>query len=129
MDRVAIPLGLMGAVVHGQGESLTAPLIVEIDGQAARRELSRARRQRAGEVGDSFGRPRCGTPTTVREDVRTRATTEDMLRAAGVAVDERGRWRGRVVTLPPGRPRRHDWFVPGDPSQAAFFAVLGAVAP
>jgi 3-phosphoshikimate 1-carboxyvinyltransferase len=65
--------------------------------------------------------------TIVTEDVRTRATTEVMLRAAGVTVLSEDVGEGRRVTLSPGRPRRHDWHVPGDPSQAAFFAVLGAI--
>lgn len=127
MDRVAIPLGLMGSVVHGQGESLTAPLSVETTGRlsgvsyhvpVASAQVKSAILL-AGLVAD--------TPTTVHEDVRTRATTEVMLRAAGVAVTSENDGEGRVVTVTPGRPVRHDWFVPGDPSQAAFFAVLGAV--
>ena len=67
--------------------------------------------------------------TRVSEDVRTRRTTEEMLAAAGVHIDSRDVGDGREVTVRPGRPRRHDWHVPGDPSQAAFFAVLGAVHP
>ncbi|MGH9020452.1 MAG: 3-phosphoshikimate 1-carboxyvinyltransferase, partial [Acidimicrobiales bacterium] len=34
---------------------------------------------------------------------------------------------GRDVTLTPGRPLAREWRVPGDPSQAAFFCVLGAI--
>jgi 3-phosphoshikimate 1-carboxyvinyltransferase len=33
------------------------------------------------------------------------------------------------VTLKPGRPTTASWQIPGDPSQAAFFCVLGAVHP
>jgi 3-phosphoshikimate 1-carboxyvinyltransferase len=127
MDRVAIPLGLMGAVVRGPGEPLTAPLSVETTGRlkAVDYHVPVASAQvksavlLAGLVADA--------PTTVREDVRTRATTEVMLRTAGVTLTSDDDGDGRVVTVTPGRPLRHDWFVPGDPSQAAFFAVLGAV--
>jgi 3-phosphoshikimate 1-carboxyvinyltransferase len=36
---------------------------------------------------------------------------------------------GRSVTVQPGRPLARNWLVPGDPSQAAFFAVLGCIHP
>jgi 3-phosphoshikimate 1-carboxyvinyltransferase len=65
--------------------------------------------------------------TVVSESLRTRTTTEDMLHDAGVTISTVTAGEGRTITLAPGRPRRHDWFVPGDPSQAAFFAVLGAI--
>jgi 3-phosphoshikimate 1-carboxyvinyltransferase len=42
-------------------------------------------------------------------------------------VTSRDTGEGREIILRPGRPTRHDWFIPGDPSQAAFFAVLGAI--
>jgi 3-phosphoshikimate 1-carboxyvinyltransferase len=129
MDRVARPLELMGATVHGEGESLTAPLTIETLGRLRsidyRVPVASAQVKSAvllaGLAGDGA--------TVVREDVKTRTTTEDMLCAAGVEVMSANAGNGRVVTLTPGRPKRHDWFVPGDPSQAAFFAVLGAVHP
>jgi 3-phosphoshikimate 1-carboxyvinyltransferase len=52
-----------------------------------------------------------------------------MLAHAGVTVHSVDVGAGRRVTLTPGRPEPRDWLVPGDPSQAAFFAVLGAVHP
>ncbi|MHB8380054.1 MAG: 3-phosphoshikimate 1-carboxyvinyltransferase [Acidimicrobiales bacterium] len=127
MDRVATPLGRMGAVVRGQGASLTPPLTVQspahLRALTYRVPVASAQVKSAilfaGLVGDG--------ETTVAEDVRTRTTTEDMLRDAGVALTSRDAGEGREITLSPGRPRRHDWFVPGDPSQAAFFAVLGAI--
>jgi len=127
MDRVAIPLGLMGAVVRGHGNAVTAPLVIESPDRlraiSYRVPVASAQVKSAillaGLSGDG--------PTSVREDVRTRRTTEDMLRAAGVELQSRDVDGGREVTLRPGRPRRRDWFVPGDPSQAAFFAVLGAI--
>jgi 3-phosphoshikimate 1-carboxyvinyltransferase len=67
--------------------------------------------------------------THVREDVRTRRTTEDMLSSAGIDIRSDDVGQGRDVRIRPGRPSRHDWHVPGDPSQAAFFAVLGAIHP
>jgi 3-phosphoshikimate 1-carboxyvinyltransferase len=68
-------------------------------------------------------------PTTVVEHVRTRPTTEEMFSRAGVAVVSMDDDNGRRVTIQPGRPLARNWLVPGDPSQAAFFAVLGAIHP
>jgi 3-phosphoshikimate 1-carboxyvinyltransferase len=129
MDRVAIPLGLMGIAVRGEGDSVTAPLTVIGPGavRAIDYQVPVASAQvksailLAGLAGDGV--------TKVEEAVRTRATTEEMLTEAGVSVTIRDVDEGREVTLHPGRPARHNWFVPGDPSQAAFFAVLGAVHP
>jgi 3-phosphoshikimate 1-carboxyvinyltransferase len=127
MDRVATPLGLMGAVVRGHGPTVTPPLTVESPTtlHAVQYHVPVASAQVksailfAGLAGDG--------DTLVSEDVRTRTTTEDMLLAAGVTLTWSDQGEGRAITLRPGRPRRHDWFVPGDPSQAAFFAVLGAI--
>ena len=127
MDRVAVPLGLMGAVVRGEGASLTAPLVVETTGRLTGLDYHVPVASAQVKSAVLLAGLCADRPTTVREDVRTRATTEEMLRAAGVTVSSENQGDGRVVTIEPGRPRRHDWFVPGDPSQAAFFAVLGAM--
>jgi 3-phosphoshikimate 1-carboxyvinyltransferase len=127
MDRVATPLGLMGAVVRGTGASVTPPLTIEspakLRGLSYQVPVASAQVKSAilfaGLAGDG--------DSSVTEDVRTRTTTEDMLHAAGVDVTSRDAGEGREISLRPGRPSRHDWFVPGDPSQAAFFAVLGAI--
>lgn len=129
MDRVATPLGLMGSSVRGRGSSLTAPLTVESPKQL--RGIDYHVPIASAQVKSAIllaGLSAEGA-TTVLEDVRTRSTTEDMLRASGIALVSDDRGAGRRVTLTPGRPRRHDWVVPGDPSQAAFFAVLGAIHP
>jgi 3-phosphoshikimate 1-carboxyvinyltransferase len=68
-------------------------------------------------------------PTTVVESVRTRPTTEIMLSRAGIGLVSMDDADGRRVVLHPGRPRARAWRIPGDPSQAAFFAVLGAIHP
>ena len=127
MDRVAVPLGLMGSTVRGEGSSLTPPLTIESPTQLRainfRVPVASAQVKSAILLAGLFAE---GT-TTVEEDVRTRSTTEDMLVAAGLTLTSEPRGEGRRVTLTPGRPRRHDWLVPGDPSQAAYFAVLGAI--
>lgn len=127
MDRVAIPLTLMGASIRGRGESVTAPLQVRgarrlerIDYRVpiASAQVKSAILLAALVANDS---------TTVHEDVRTRTTTEDMFRQCGVQVRSVDEGEGCAITVSPARPQPTEWQVPGDPSQAAFFAVLGAV--
>ncbi len=129
MDRVAIPLRRMGATVSGEGPAVHAPL--RVTGRAQLRAIDyevpvpsaqvKSAILLAGLVGDG--------PSTIVEAVRTRSTTEDMLRTAGVLVHSDDVGAGRRVRLVPGRPSSRRWRVPGDPSQAAFFAVLGALHP
>ncbi len=129
MDRVAVPLGLMGSLVHGHGEWVTPPLSVkspkELRGIEYHVPVASAQVKSAVLLAGLSAKG----VTTIQEDVRTRRTTEEMLSAAGVGLVVESVGEGRRVTLTPARPRRHDWFVPGDPSQAAFFAVLGAIHP
>ncbi len=129
MDRVATPLALMGVSVSGVGERVTPPLRVKSPAQVRAIEyqvpVPSAQVKSAVLLAGLFAD---GT-TVVTETLRTRSTTEDMLRDAGVTVASTATGAGRTITLAPGRPRRHEWFVPGDPSQAAFFAVLGAIHP
>jgi len=129
MDRVAIPLGLMGAQVIGQGERVTAPL--EILGASTLHGIDYQVPTPSAQVKSAIllaGLFAVGS-TTVREALRTRSATEDMLRAAGVDVASRDEGAGRVVTLTPSRPAPQHWRVPSDPSQAAFFCVLAAIHP
>ena len=127
MDRVAVPLELMGVRVSGNGDALRPPL--RIESASPLRGITYRVPVVSSQVKSAilFAGLSAVDPTAVSEDIRTRTTTEDMLREAGVVAVSRDVGRGRQVTLSPGRPRRHDWHVPGDPSQAAFFAVLGAI--
>lgn len=129
MDRVALPLGEMGAAVHGQGERVTPPLRVASPARLRAIDytvpVASAQVKSAVLLAGLFAE---GT-TVVHEDLRTRADTEQMLLDAGLTMSIVNEGEGRTVTLGPGRPRRHDWFIAGDPSQAAFFAVLGAIHP
>lgn len=129
MDRVAIPLGLMGAKVTGEGSRVTPPLIVEgsrdLRGIDYRVPTPSAQVKSAILLAGLFAQG----PTVVHEAVRTRTTTEDMLRLAGVEVTSDDVDAGRRVRLVAQRPRAHAWRVPTDPSQAAFFCVLGLIHP
>lgn len=129
MDRVAVPLELMGARVVGNGENLTPPLRIESPAQLRGIEYRVPVVSAQVKSAILFAGLSALGDTIVTEDIRTRSTTEVMLRGAGVELVVRDVGHGRHVTLSPGRPLRHDWHVPGDPSQAAFFAVLGAIHP
>ena len=127
MDRIARPLGLMGSLVEGTGASVRPPLYVtgSIDLVGIDYAVPIASAQVKSAI--LFAGLSGAGPTTVHEDVRTRSTTEEMFRLAGLDVRSDDRRAGRRVTVEPGRPKAVAWRVPGDPSQAAFFAVLGAV--
>jgi 3-phosphoshikimate 1-carboxyvinyltransferase len=127
MDRVAAPLNLMGATISGQGVRVTAPL--RIEGSSSLRAISYEVPVPSAQVKSAIllaGLVASG-PTSIHENVLTRTTTEDMLRQAGLIVRSVSEAGGCTVTLTPARPQATAWRIPGDPSQAAFFVVLGAI--
>ncbi|MFL5581490.1 MAG: 3-phosphoshikimate 1-carboxyvinyltransferase [Gemmatimonadaceae bacterium] len=123
MRRVARPLEAMGARVelppHG-GLPMTvrgAPLHeLEWKSDVASAQVKSALLL-AGLV--------AGVRVAVEEPEKSRDHTERMLGARGVGVHARGT---RVELVPGGAPRALDTVVPGDPSSAAFFAALAALA-
>jgi 3-phosphoshikimate 1-carboxyvinyltransferase len=127
MDRVAVPLTLMGARLRGQGERTTAPLHVRGSARLAHVDYRVPVASAQVKSAIMFAALRGDGPTTVHEDVRTRTTTEDMFARCGLQVTSADEGEGCVVRVSPGRPTPTTWRIPGDPSQAAFFAVLGAV--
>ncbi|HUZ42222.1 MAG TPA: 3-phosphoshikimate 1-carboxyvinyltransferase [Acidimicrobiales bacterium] len=129
MDRVGEPLMLMGANFEGRGERLHAPL--HIVGSHDLRGITYVVPMASAQVKSAilFAALGAATATTVVESVRTRPTTEEMFSRAGVAVVSIDDDQGRRITVQPGRPLARNWLVPGDPSQAAFFAVLGCIHP
>jgi len=129
MDRVAEPLGHMGATVTGSGSRCLPPLRVSgghLHGIDWTTPVASAQVKSAILLA---GLSAAG-PTTVRERVTTRAHTEEMLAEAGVTITVEAWGDGRIVTLYPSAlrpvtPRT----VPGDPSASAFFVVAGCVVP
>jgi 3-phosphoshikimate 1-carboxyvinyltransferase len=123
MRRVARPLEAMGArftFERGDGLPMTvhggALRGVTWFGETASAQVKSAILL-AGLVAD--------VPVEVHEPAPTRDHTERMLRARGVDV----RTEGTVVTLLPGaRLDAAHTAVPGDPSSAAFFVALAAMA-
>src|SRR5262249_9214227 len=122
MRRVAKPLEAMGArfdlpehgglpmTVHGG----TLHDVVWTTEQASAQSKSAIRRA----AGVS------GVRARVTEPISTRDSAERMLEARGVPV----RVSGTTVSVEPGVVRPLDVDVPGDPSSAAFFAGLAAIA-
>ena len=128
MDRVAEPLGLMGAAVEGHGEGCLPPLHVQ---GGALRGIDWTSKVASAQVKSAIllaGLSAEGS-TVVREAVTTRTHTEEMLAEAGADISVEPWGEGRVVTVRPSTLEPVERTVPGDPSAAAFFAVAGAVIP
>lgn len=128
MDRVAAPLRAMGIDMSGLGPRMLPPLRVTVP-RGEIRSLEYTVPVPSAQVKSAvlFAGLAANGVTEVAESVRTRANTEEMLQQAGITVVSEDCGDGRVVQLHPGRPQPHRWRVPGDPSQAAFFIVLGAI--
>jgi 3-phosphoshikimate 1-carboxyvinyltransferase len=128
MDRVAEPLRAMGAAVEGRGERCLPP--VHMRGGALH-GIDWTPPMASAQVKSAIllaGLSAEGT-TTVREQVTTRAHTEEMLAESGADVTVEPWGEGRVVTVRASSLRPVERTVPGDPSAAAFFAVAGCVVP
>lgn len=132
MDRVAVPLREMGAGVEGvdgadgPAPGTFPPLSITGGGlHGIDYRLPVASAQVKGAV-LLAGLGAQGT-TVVRETVRTRAHTEEMLAAYGAAVEVSQ--DGLTTTVRPSEVRPFELVVPGDPSQAAFWVVAACVVP
>jgi len=128
MDRVAEPLGRMGATVEGNGPACLPPLSVaggSLHGIEYTPPMASAQVKSAVLLAglDAVGE------TVVREPVATRAHTEEMLAAAGADVTVERVGTGRVIRVRRSSLRPGLFAVPGDPSQAAFWVVAGVVVP
>lgn len=123
MRRVAEPLRKMGAQVDGREHGQFAPLVIRggnLHGITYAPKVASAQVKSAimlaGLSADG--------PTTVVETHPTRRHTEEMLIEFGGRV----RVEGTRVTVEPGPLSATDVAVPGDPSQAAFWAVAALLA-
>jgi 3-phosphoshikimate 1-carboxyvinyltransferase len=128
MDRVAEPLTLMGAEVHGRGTRCLPPLHVgggRLHGIDWTAKLASAQVKSAVLLA---GLTASGT-TVVREPVTTRTHTEEMLAEAGADISVEPWGAGRVVRVRASSLKPLERTVPGDPSASAFFVVAGCVVP
>jgi 3-phosphoshikimate 1-carboxyvinyltransferase len=128
MDRVAEPLGLMGARLWGRSERCLPPLHVRggtLEGIDWTSKVASAQVKSAILLAGLSAR---GT-TVVREPVTTRTHTEEMLAEAGADIVVEPWGEGRVVTVRASALEPVERSVPGDPSASAFFVVAGCVVP
>jgi len=128
MDRVAEPLRLMGAAVDGRGERCLPPLTVR---GARLRGIDYTTPMASAQVKSCVLLAGLGADgdTVVRERVRTRVHTEELLARCGAAIREEEGPDGHVVHLRPSALSAFELDVPGDPSQAAFWVVAACVVP
>ncbi|MFI5349468.1 MAG: 3-phosphoshikimate 1-carboxyvinyltransferase [Elusimicrobiota bacterium] len=124
MERVAVPLRLLGAAVELTKEG-TAPLTViggELKGREYRMPVPSAQVKSAVMLAGLHASGR----TTVVEPAPTRDHTEKMLALFGAHVKR----EGLAVTVEGGtRLTAARVEVPGDPSSSAFWAVAAALSP
>jgi 3-phosphoshikimate 1-carboxyvinyltransferase len=122
MDRIAVPLRQMGAQVDGRDNGSYPPLAIR---GGSLRGIDYAAPVSSAQVKSAILLAGLGATgeTIVREPVRSRAHTEEMLAVRGADLDV----DGTTVRLRPSTLKPVDEDVPGDPSQAAFWLV-GAAA-
>ena len=128
MDRIALPLQLMGARIDGRGERCLPPIVVH-GGSLRGIEYSPPMASAQVKSAILFAGLRAEGLTVVREPVVTRLHTEELMDLAGLEVSESFERGEHVVRLLPGRPRAFELEVPGDPSQAAFWVVAATLVP
>jgi 3-phosphoshikimate 1-carboxyvinyltransferase len=128
MDRVAVPLRLMGAGVEGRTERCLPPLVVRggslhgidysppVPSAQVKSCVLLAGLEAQGE-------------TVVRERVLTRQHTEELFSICGAQISESNEDGDHVVRILPGEPEAFELDVPADPSQAAFWVVGACLLP
>jgi 3-phosphoshikimate 1-carboxyvinyltransferase len=128
MDRVAEPLGLMGATVVGAGPHCQPPLRVRGGDLHGIEWTSKVASAQVKSALILAGLSADGT-TVVREAVTTRTHTEEMLTEAGADLTVEPWGEGRIVRVRASSLEPVERTVPGDPSASAFFVVAACVAP
>ena len=128
MDRVAVPLRLMGAQVDGRQGGRFPPLAVR-GGHLHGIEYTLPVPSAQVKSAILFAGLGATGPTTVHEPVPTRAHTEEMFAAAGADIEVHPAGAGSSVVLRPSALHATDIDVPADPSQAAFWVVAACITP
>jgi 3-phosphoshikimate 1-carboxyvinyltransferase len=128
MARVVEPLRLMGASVDGRREATLPPLVVRGGGLLG---IDYTPPVASAQVKSAVLLAGLGAKedTIVREPVRTRMHTEELLSACRVKVEVSPQERGQVVRLRPSALSPFTLEVPGDPSHAAFWVVAATIVP
>lgn len=128
MDRVAVPLRLMGAQVDGREGGRFPPLVVR-GGNLTGIDYTPPVASAQVKSAVLFAGLGAEGVTTVYEPLPTRAHTEEMLTAAGADLELSPEGSGGRVTLRPSALHAGELDVPADPSQAAFWAVAACITP
>lgn len=123
MNRIAVPLGQMGAVIKGQGDRCTAPLTIQ--GNEKLTSIHYASPVSSAQIKSAIMLAGLGAEgkTSVTEPHPSRDHTERMLNYLRVKNIREGDtvsiWGGQI-------PESRDIEVPGDISSAAFWIVAAA---
>ncbi|MHB8438455.1 MAG: 3-phosphoshikimate 1-carboxyvinyltransferase [Acidimicrobiales bacterium] len=128
MDRVALPLRLMGAEVSGRGERCMAPVTVR---GGALHGIDYTPPVASSQVKSCvlFAGLGADGDTVVREPVPTRRHTEELLVRAGADIEVSAGAVAYSVRVRRSRLGPLELLVPGDPSQAAFWVVGATIVP
>jgi 3-phosphoshikimate 1-carboxyvinyltransferase len=126
MDRIAVPLRLLGATVLGRQGGKLPPLAIS-GGHLHGIEYATPVASAQVKSGILLAGLYADSPTTVHEPAPSRDHSERMLRALGVTVRSQGT---TIVVEPPTAPLpAFDINVPGDISSAAFPIIAGCLVP
>ena len=128
MDRVAVPLRLMGVPVDGREGGKFPPLVVR-GGKARGIDYTPPIASAQVKSAVLLAALSAEGETTVHEPVPTRAHTEEMLAVAGADIGVKDEGKGWAITLRPSALHAGEIDVPADPSQAAFWAVAACIVP
>lgn len=125
MDRVIIPLSLMGAKIHSSERRGYLPIQIEpstLNGIDYTLPIASAQVKSAILLAALYA----SSPTVVRENTKSRNHTEIMLNTMGATIDTRD---DRIYIAPRPTLYAQDMFIPGDISSAAFIITAGLLVP
>jgi len=128
MDRVAEPLGRMGAHLSGQGSRCLPPVAItggKLHGIEYTPPMASAQVKSAVLLAGLSAEGE----TVVHEPVPTRGHTEEMLAQMGADITVSNSGSERTIRIGRSDLRPTAVVVPGDPSQAAYWVVAGVVVP
>ncbi|MGT2932948.1 3-phosphoshikimate 1-carboxyvinyltransferase [Streptococcus catagoni] len=126
MDRIAIPLNLMGAKIEGQGDRCLPAL--QIQGNKCLKPISYHLPVASAQVKSAILLAALQTKgeTTIFEKEITRNHTEDMIKQFGGQISQVGK---EIRLLGPQRLSGQKLLIPGDISSAAFWIVAALIIP
>lgn len=126
MDRIAIPLELMGARLQGQGQRHLPPLTLK--GSSNLKAISYDLPVASAQVKSAilFAGLQTKGQTQLKEKAITRNHTEDMIKLFGGQIEQDGK---QIRLRGPQTLKGQKLRIPGDISSAAFWLVAGLIIP